>query len=146
VAPSSDAGASAQPSAAASTGGGTAGTVCDLVTSDELAGILGVPVTTRVVAGPPDTCDIQANDAPVAAIVWTPQGGGFAFDAYASGGGVTDIPGIGDRAIYEPTSQLVLVKKGDQSVSVAIFDDGSRSEDERIELQKQIALIAAGRI
>jgi hypothetical protein len=116
------------------------------VTGDEMAGILGVAVATQVVAGPPDTCDIQSADgAPLAAIVWMQQGGGLAFDAWASSTGITEIPGIGERAIYEPSSQLILVKKGDQVVTVAVFDDGSGSPEARQELQTKIAQAAAGR-
>jgi hypothetical protein len=144
-----EASAGGEPSAAespgpSSGGGGTAGSVCDLVPDDRLAQILGVPsVTTDVIPGPPDNCDIQSNGAPLAAITWMQQGGGIAFDVYASGSGVTQIPGIGDAAIHDPSSELVIVKKGDQTVSIAVFDDGSKPAEERLEAQKQIAEAAA---
>ena len=139
---SAAAAATDQPSA---DGGGGATGVCALVTADELAGILGVPVTTRVLAGPPDTCDIQADGAPIAAFVLTPSGGGAVYSAYAADPAATTIPGMGDKAAYSPTAQLLVILKGDTLLSMAAFDP-DKTPEERLELLKKIGAIAAGRM
>ncbi len=134
-------------------GGGGTGDVCGLVSPDELAGILGAEsVVLAVIAGPPDTCDIQTGDgAPLGATVLTTSDsiGGAAvsitFDVWAGASDSVDVSGLGDRATYSPSSLLLLVLKGDALLSIALFDDG-RSEEERLELMKQIAVIAAGRM
>lgn len=156
-APSSEAPASGAPASAApaseapasqapqpSTGGGPTGSVCDLVTAAELAGIFGVAnVASTVIPGPPDTCDIQADGAPLAAIVLVTDQAELVFNAYATG--AEAYPGFGDRAIYNAETQLFIVLKGDVVVSIAVFS-GAASDEERLELQKAIAAVAAARM
>jgi hypothetical protein len=145
--------ASAAPSdapAAEPGGGGAAGGVCDLVTADELEGILGSAVSLTVFAGPPDTCDIQSTDgAPLAATVLTVMSNAAAsavFDAYAGAPGAEAINGMGDKAAYDPAQAVLVVLKADRVLSIAVFDDGSGDEAARLELMKQIGSIAAGRM
>jgi hypothetical protein len=145
-APSAEPGGAASPTPAPTTGGGGTDDVCALVSADELAGIFGVPsVTTAVLAGPPDTCDIQADGAPLAAMVYMPSNGAVVFSAWAADPTAVDMPGIGDRAAYLPGQLLFIVLRGDATLSLAVLDE-SRSEDARLELMKEIAAIAAGRM
>jgi hypothetical protein len=131
-------------------GGGPAAGVCELVTADELQGILGVSVSLHVLAGPPDTCDIQSTDgAPLAATVLTvmsAQTASAVFDAYAAAPGAESFAGIGDEAAYDPSQQVLVVRKADKLLTVAVFDDGTSDEAARLELMKQIASTAAGRM
>ena len=149
--PTAEPGGEATPQPAPSTGGGGGGgggttDVCALVTVDELEQIFGVSaVTTRVLAGPPDTCDIQNDGAPLAAFVLVTSNGAAIFNAWASDPDAVDIPGLGDRAIYSPASLLLVVLKGDRAMSMAALDDG-RSEDERLELMKETLAIAVNRL
>jgi hypothetical protein len=55
------------------------------------------------------------------------------------------MPGIGDRAAYLPGQLLFIVLRGDATLSLAVLDE-SRSEEARLELMKEIAAIAAGRM
>ncbi len=126
-------------------GGGTTAGVCSLVTTDELAEILGVPVTTRVLTGPPDTCDVQADGAPILAFVLTTTGGGAVYGAYAGDPAATSISGMGDKAAYSPSSALLVVLKGDTLLSMSAFDP-AKTADERLEQMKKVAAIAAGRM
>jgi hypothetical protein len=142
--------ATPEPSAADATeppagGGGSAAGVCALVTTDELAGIFGVPVTSEVIAGPPDTCDIQSNDAPLAAIVLTTTAPSYVFDAYASDPSATAVSGIGDKAAYSSEQQLLVILKGDTMLSIAVTD-AARTPEERLELMKKVGALAAGRV
>jgi hypothetical protein len=138
------------PAAEPGGGGGAAGGVCELVSADELEGILGSAVSLTVFAGPPDTCDIQSTDgAPLAATVLTVMSNAAAsavFDAYAGAPGAESITGMGDKAAYDPTQAVLVVLKADKVLSIAVFDDGSTDEAARLELMKQIGSIAAGRM
>jgi hypothetical protein len=134
-----------EPTNGSGGGGGTAG-VCDLVTTDELEQIFDVAsVTAATLAGPPDTCDIQTDGAPLAALVYMPANGAAVFSAWVSDPTAVDMPGIGDRAAYLPGQLLFVVLRGDATLSFAVLDE-SRSEEERLELMKGIAAIAAGRM
>lgn len=148
VAPPATSGAPAPvatPTASAPTTGGGGG-VCDLVTTAELESIFAVTgVTTSVVAGPPDTCDIQQDSAPLAAIVLTPSGGRMIFDILAAGSDAERVDGLGDGAFYSSSTLLLVIARGDAMASIAVFDDG-RPEAERLDLMKQIGAIAAGRM
>jgi hypothetical protein len=126
-------------------GGGAGGGVCALVSTDELAGIFGVPVTTTVVPGPPDTCTVAAAGAPLAAFVLTPTGGGAVFDAYAGDPAATTISGMGDKAAYSPAAQLLVILKGDALFSMSAYDQ-SKTPEQRLELMKKVGAIAAGRM
>lgn len=148
VAPPATSGAPApvatSAASAPTTGGG--GGVCDLVTTAELESIFAVTgVTTSVVAGPPDTCDIQQDSAPLAAIVLTPSGGRMIFDILAAGSDAERVDGLGDGAFYSSSTLLLVIARGDAMASIAVFDDG-RPEAERLDLMKQIGAIAAGRM
>ena len=141
-----DAPATAAPATAAPAGGGGVADVCGLVTADELASILDVSsVVLTVFQGPPDTCDIQSGDGALLAATVLTVDGAVTFGFIKAGSGVQEVPGLGDEAIYIPDSLLLVVRKGDSMVSIAVFDDG-RSESERLELMKQIGAIAAGRM
>ena len=138
------------PPAEPAGGGGPAAGVCELVTTDELRGILGTAVNLTLFAGPPDTCDIQSTDgAPLAATVLTVMSNMAAsavFDAYAGSPGAQSISGMGDKAAYDPAQAVLVVLKADKVLTVAVFDDGSTDEAARLELMKQIGSIAAGRM
>jgi len=148
--PAAEASVAAPTQAPAAGGGGAAVGVCELVTEDELQGILGVAVSLTLFAGPPDTCDIQSTDgAPLAATVLTAMSGLSAsavFDAYAGSPGAQDISGIGDKAAYDPSQDVLVVLKADKLLTVAVFEDGTRDDAARLELMKQIGSAAAGRM
>lgn len=129
-----------------STGGGPAGGVCDLVTAGELESILGLgSVATIVLAGPPDTCDVQVDNAPVAAFVWTTTGGRMIYDILAAGADAEPVGGIGDGAFFSAEQRLLFVLKGDATLSVAVFAD-SLDEDAQFEAMKKIAAAAVSRM
>ncbi len=148
--PASQAPASAPVAPEPPPAGGGAGEVCALVTQDEHGGILGQPVRTSVIAGPPDTCDIQSADgAPLAAFVLTKIDGvsaSFVFDAFAGSPTAEQIAGIGERAAYDPNQGALVVLKNGSVLSVAVFDDGSADAGVVVDLMKQIGSLAAGRM
>jgi hypothetical protein len=119
--------------------------VCALVTTDELAGIFGAPITTEVFVGPPDTCSVKAGGTPVTAFVLTTSGGGPVYDAYAADPAATPVSGIGDKAAYSPTQQLLVILKGDTllSMSASVAD---KTPEERLELLKKVGAFAASRM
>lgn len=151
---SADAGQSAAPtdaeagaSATAAPGGGSTAGACDLITVSELEGILGLAaVTTEAFPGASETCDIQANSAPVGAFVLTRVAAPYVYEAFAGDGGSTSISGIGDRAAFNPFQGQLVIAKGDTVLSISLYPDGSKSDAERVELLKAIGTIAAGRL
>lgn len=150
--PSAPAAAPSVADPAPAGGGGGVADVCALVTSDELASILGTAVTTEVFVGPPDTCQVGSTDgAGLAAFVLTRMSGvsaSFVYDSFAGSPTATEIGGIGEKAAYDPAAGAVVVLKNGAVLSVAVFDDGSGSTDEasRLEQMKQIGAAAAGRM
>jgi hypothetical protein len=138
---------SADTTAPADSGGGTAAGVCELVTAEELAGIFNVPsVTTEVLAGPPDNC-IVTSDAGDPLTPWSLSLDQVTtvFDALAADPAAIDVPGIGDKAaIVQNTGLLVL--KGDSLIVISISGGAKLSEEEGIEASRQIGAIAAGRM
>jgi hypothetical protein len=119
--------------------------VCDLVTAAELEQILGVsPIVTKVVEGPPDTCDARANDVPVAALVLTPNGKA-AFQLLAAGADATAVSGIGDAAFSSSSTGFLVVLKGDTMLSIAL-GPSDKTEEQRLEALTQIGTTAVGRM
>jgi hypothetical protein len=136
----------AVPASEAPGGGGTVGGVCELVTGEELAEIFGVPsVTTTVIAGPPDNCIVDSDTGdPLAAWSLTTAQAKAVFDAFTTDPSTIEVTGIGDSAaIVQNTGLLVL--KGDILLVISISGGADLSEDEAIEVSKQIGTIAAGR-
>lgn len=136
----------AAPTSAAPGGGGVAGTVCELVTGEELAEIFGVQsVTTTVIAGPPDNCIVDSDTGdPLGAWSLTTAQAKTVFDAFTTDPATIEVTGIGDQAaIVQNTGLLVL--KGDILLVISISGGADLSEEEAIEVSKQIGTIAAGR-
>lgn len=127
--------------------GGTAAGVCELVTADELAEIFNVPsVTTTVLAGPPDNCIVESDAGdPLTAWSLTVAQAKVVFDAFTADPASIEVPGIGDSAsIVQNTGLLVL--KGDSLLVISISGGADLSEEEAIEVSKQIGAVAAGRM
>lgn len=136
----------AVPASTAPGGGGVTGGVCELVTGEELAEIFGVPsVTTTVIAGPPDNCIVDSDTGdPLAAWSLTTAQAKTVFDAFTSDPATIEVTGIGDQAaIVQNTGLLVL--KGEILLVISISGGANLSEEEAIEVSKQIGTIAAGR-
>ena len=128
-------------------GGGTAGGVCELVTGDELAEIFGVAsVTTTVIAGPPDNCIVESDAGdPLTAWSLTTAQAKAVFDAFTTDPSTIEVTGIGDEAaIVQNTGLLVL--KGEALLVISISGGADLSEEEAIEVSKQIGTIAASRM
>lgn len=127
-------------------GGGTTTDVCGLVTVAEMESVFGISgVTQQLFAGPPDTCDFRRDEAAFVAMVLIPTGGIASFSAYAYEQGAEPISGLGDEALYSPSTQLVIIRKGDAVVSIAVFDS-SLDDATRLERLKAVGTIAAGRM
>ena len=150
-APATAAAASEAPPPAPAGGGGSAEGVCGLATPDELSGILGASVTTHLLQGPPDTCDIQSDGAPIASMTLTlpdEQLGldpALVFQAMTAAPGLTDVPGIGDKAVFDEPGETLIILKGNSLLVVAVYP-GAASLDERQAMMKEIGTIAAGRM
>ncbi len=148
-APSVEASTAASPAGGGGGGGGTASDACGLATPEEIGAVFGVTgVTSQLIDGFPPTCDIQLDSAPFMAIVLVDDAAsaGPIYDAWAADPAATPISGVGDRAVFAPSNVLLVVQRGDRVASLALFDDGTTTEDERIALLTEVAKVAAGRL
>jgi hypothetical protein len=119
--------------------------VCGLVTTDEIGAIFGLSgVTQELFAGPPDTCDYRHDGTAFVAMVLIPLNAALGFAAYAGEVGAEPISGVGDEAVFSPTTQLLIFRKGDSVVSIAVF--GGAAGNDPMDKLKQVGTIAAGRL
>ena len=129
-------------------GGGATSTACQLVTVDEAGGVLGQDGLTVTMDSPGDVSYCIYSDSAGAAIIASSlmtRGGSGAFSAWKAGAGVQQVDGLGDDAVFDPSSATLLVLKGDAIFSVTA-GDGSQAEAQRIEWSKALAEIAIGRM
>ena len=128
-------------------GGGSAGNVCDLVTPAEMSTAIKVDgLHSSFVAGPPDTCGYDDSNDGVAAIVLTPQGGDAAYSAIAALSDSQSISGLGDKAFYNATGEALLVMKGGKLLTFTVSRIDADLPGPRVDVLKQIATIAVGRL
>lgn len=149
--PATEVAATQAPAPPVAGGGGSTESACGLATTDELSSILGVSVTTLLLQGPPDTCDIQAGGAPIASMTLTlpnEQLGldpALVFQAMTMAPGLTDVPGIGDKAVFDESGETLIILKGSSLLVVAVYP-GAASLEDRQAMMKEIGTIAAGRM
>ena len=127
-------------------GGGITADACDLASPDEVGGVVDQDGLTIGMNTPGDVsyCIYQtaAGDAYVATTLMK-RGGSGAFSIWKSGAGVQEVDGLGDDAVFDPSSATLLVLKGDAIFSVTA-GDGSVGESQRLDWSKGIAEIALG--
>ncbi len=141
-----------EPSAAASTGGGGGGgggaaAACDLITADEASSVMGVGNLTAE-STPGDTSYCIYSGADSAAVVATSYNASNANDimgAFGGQAGVTEVSGIGDRALWDSNSATLFVAKGDAVIGITA-GDGSMDIAQRQDFSEQLGAIAAGRM
>lgn len=129
-------------------GGGTAVDACGLVTTDEIGGVVGESGMTIGMNTPGDVSYCiysKADGSAYVASSWMKQGGGGSFAIWKSGAGVQDVDGIGDDAVWDPSSATLVVLKGDAIVSITA-GDSTIDEAERLDWSKAIAEFAIGRM
>ncbi len=144
---SEPAGASPEAGGASPAAGGASGKVCDLVTADEMAGVLGAnAVEQHYFAGPPDTCDYRVDGSPVAALVLLEPGNGAAmvFETMKADPDSKDVPGVGDKALFSSSMGTFLLLKGDRLLTLTASN--AQDDTQRLDWLTQIARIAAGRM
>lgn len=129
-------------------GGGTAGDACDLVTPEEIGGIVGESGMTIGLNTPGDVAYCvyaKADGSGYGATSWMKQGGSGAFGIWKSGAGVQGIDGVADGAAWDPSSATLVVLNGDAVVTITA-GDSSVDEAKRLTWSKAIAEIAVGRM
>lgn len=129
-------------------GGTASGDACDLASPDEVGGVVGEDGLVVGMNTPGDVSyciyNTGAGDAFVATS-WMKRGGSGSFSIWKSGAGVQEVDGLGDDAVFDPSSATLLVLKGDAIFSVTA-GDGSVGESQRLDWSKGIAEIAIGRM
>ena len=144
VAPGETTPATASPTTG---GSGSGADACGLVTADEMGTAIGLTgLTQTLVPGPPDTCSYVRDGSPTAALVLTGENADLVYGAMAADAASTEVPGIGDKALYSDTTQTFLVQKGTQLLTIAIGVPDDRLPAARLDVMSAVATIAAGRM
>jgi hypothetical protein len=142
----------AEPSPGATQGGGGGGggaaSACELATPEEVGNVLGASGVTVTMDSPgtPSFCIYSdASGAAIASTSLTAEGGGAAFGLWKSGAGVETVDGLGDDAVFDPSTASLLVLMGDAILSIAA-GEGTADEAQRLAWARAIADLALGRM
>ncbi len=130
-------------------GGGGVGDAdaCSLLTATEAGSTLGkTGVTTDLTPGAFSYCMYRDPSGDIlAASAYTARGGRASFDIWKASSGVQAVSGVGDEAVFDPSTATVFVIKGDALYSVTA-GIGSDVEADRRAWGTALAKIAVGRI
>jgi hypothetical protein len=126
-------------------GGGIAKTACELLTPEEAARELGTgPLTAEggELAGQ-TYCDYRESGATVLTTYMQPNAEQL-WGVYETSLQADPVAGIGDKALYEPSTKLLLVLKGSTFFNIFIAEF-TLSSEEALEKSKVLAGIMATR-
>lgn len=127
-------------------GGGGASDACGLITAEELASVMSATnVTTEPIAGETSYCTYRAAGALVAATSYSKSSADLVYPSFAAEAGATLVSGIGDKAVFSPSTATLFIVKGQQIVGITA-GAGTMPIEQRLELSKQLGAIAAGRL
>ncbi|MFN8638779.1 MAG: hypothetical protein U0360_04820 [Dehalococcoidia bacterium] len=132
-------------SAPATKAGATASDACGLITADEVGrvmGATGVKAESQPELAGATYCIYHSADGNSVAATSYLKAGATAYSAFSASS--TPQAGVGDRAQWDPSSESLMVLKG-QGVMVITAGDGSMPTARRIELAKQLAAIGVTR-
>ena len=128
-------------------GGGTAETACDLLTAEEAATNLGTGALTAT----PDElagqtfCDYRLASAESVLTTYMQTGGAQMWSVFESSLTTDPVSGLGDKAMFEPSTKLLFVLKGDTLFNVFAADitlDAAAA----LELEKKLAAVMVAKI
>jgi hypothetical protein len=127
-------------------GGGGASDACGLITAEELASVMSATnVTTEPVAGDTSYCTYRAAGVLVAATSYNLTNADVVFPSFAGEAGATVVSGIGDKAVFSPSTATLFIVKGSKIVGITA-GAGTMPIEQRLDLSKQLGAIAAGRL
>lgn len=122
---------------------------CLLATSEEAeqaASIIGVgALQTESGTGNETTCAYSDGGGTVLRLTWTKAGADAALAAVRATPGVEVVSGLGDEALYEPSTHTLHVRVGDAVVAIVASPAGATSAQRR-EAAEAIGALVAGRI
>lgn len=128
-------------------GGSTAGSACELATADEIGAVVGATLSVSM-DSPGDVSYCIYGDSAGSGLVATSlmaRGGSAAFGIWKTGAGVQQVDGLGDDAVFDPSTATLLVLKGD-AVFTVTAGEGTEAEAQRLSWSEAIAEIAIGRM
>lgn len=127
-------------------GGGTASAACDLITPEEAAGILdsGALTTTGGEVAGQTYCDYRTADGQTVLTTYMQANAAQLWSVYESSLQTDPVSGIGDKAMFEASTKLLLVLKGSTFFNVFVSDI-DLSPEQALEVEKELAQVMAGR-
>jgi hypothetical protein len=140
--------AATQPGGGGGGGGGTASSACELLKPEEAAASLGTAALTTTggeLAGQ-TFCDYRtAAGETVLTTYMQASGAGAMWGIWESSLQTEPVSGIGDKAMFEASTKLLFVLKGDAFFNVFVADI-SLSPEQALEKEKALATIMVGRL
>jgi hypothetical protein len=116
----------------------SAATACDLLSADEAAEVLGVgPMEAQGNEFTAQFCTyaVTSSGEVVLSTYLDPKGGLAAWDGFAGSLTTDPVDGLGDRAMFEPSTGILFVLKGDSIINVNVFGKGA---SKALELDRQL--------
>jgi hypothetical protein len=133
---------------AATAGGiGTTAAACELITPEEVAAALGTGALTSTggQVGPQTFCDYRTASGDAVMTSYMQPGAGGMWSVFEGSLQTEPVSGLGDKAMFEPSTKLLFVLKGDTFFNVFIATVGLAAAD-ALEQEKRLAAIMVGRI
>jgi hypothetical protein len=121
---------------------------CDLATPAEVGAALNL--SSAISSGPAsgsngdvDYCIYRAAGTEVLGATYRNNGGGPVFDVWNKGAGVQSVPGLGDKAIWDPGQSTLFILKGSRLLSI---QRGGASAPIGLEAAKAVGTVMAPRM
>ena len=123
--------------------GSGGGEACDMMTAEEVAGVMGVDITTtEPLSGTVSYCAYKDGDGnSVVATSFTTVDAETTYQVWASASGVSTVSGLGDGAVFDPNSATLFILKGGSFIGITA-GDGSVDVADRQALAEQLGAIA----
>ena len=128
-------------------GGGAAVEACGLITGAEAATALGTAELTSVggAVGPQTYCDYRTASGEAVFTTYMQPGAEQLWGVFESSLTTDPVSGIGDKAMFEPSTKILFVLKSGTFFNVYVATVGL-SEAEALEQAKKLAQVMVGRL
>jgi hypothetical protein len=135
------------PVATSGGGGGTATEACQLISGDEAGTALGTAALMSVggAVGPQTYCDYRTASGETVFTTYMQPGAGQLWAVFESSLTTDPVSGLGDKAMFEPSTKILFVLKGETFFNVFVGTVGL-SAAEALEQEKKLAQIMVGNI
>jgi hypothetical protein len=97
---------------------------CDLLSADEAAGVIGKgPMTVQPSSSTPQFCSyaVTSSGEVLVSVYLDAKGGRSAWNTFTGSLSTEPVSGLGDQALFEPSTGILFALKGDSLLNVNVF-------------------------